>query len=243
MFKAIGWLLSLLNETPQIARILGVPVKVHTLTIAMLVFAGLSDPSDLWILGVLYASVVAHEYGHAVVARHYQMTLKDIVLYPFGGILSIEPHGQRGLSVMLVSIAGPLISVVIGLSLLIPLSLGYECHESVTYISKINFTLAAFNMLPFFPLDGSGVVQGIYDWWNDRRFSHLPEDFREALQMHFRRRAIRVISAVGFAGGVALLFTGYSTIIGIFVMLLSFTRFCFPEAGEKKSEARLETES
>ena len=107
---------------------------------------------------LLFASVVAHEFGHALVAQAEGIPVKRITLCIFGGIASLErAPGTPGADCK-IALVGPIVSGIIGgtswmvgLALLAPSPLA---GELITYLGAANLLLAGFNLIPGFPLDG-----------------------------------------------------------------------------------------
>lgn len=162
----------------------------------------------------LFACVVAHELAHVVVARSYGIRTVDIVLFAFGGVSRMEKVGATPGAEAQISVAGPLISICLGIicAAAAPLfpdkSLAYAI---VTYLAIINVALAAFNFLPAYPVDGGRLVHALA--W------HLTRDRLRATHL-----AVKVSIAAGAlmaAGGLALLFTGY-VVDGVWIALLSW---------------------
>ncbi|WP_366657577.1 site-2 protease family protein [Fodinicurvata sp. EGI_FJ10296] len=145
-----------------------------------------------WSMGViglfgLAASIVAHELAHAVVARRYDMPIRSITLFIFGGVAEMEREPPTAKGEFLMAIAGPIMSLVVaflfwaaagfsggGLS-------GAGSSETLTgqpgvspiglvlgYVAFINLLLAVFNMVPAFPLDGGRVLRSaLWAWKGD----------------------------------------------------------------------------
>ena len=154
-----------------------------TWTLATGVFPGQYpslDHATYWIMGVVCAlgllvSIVLHELSHSLVARRFGMPIGGITLFVFGGIAQMEdqPPGPRAEALM--AVAGPVSSALIGAVLLwlhsvaaesIPLPAAGVLH----YLGLINLILAAFNMLPAFPLDGGRLLRaGLWAWKGDVR--------------------------------------------------------------------------
>lgn len=112
-----------------------------------------------------YASLLAHELSHAFVARHHGVSVKGIVLWLFGGVAQLEGDTPDARAELQVAAAGPAMSLgiaavaavlawfldLIGAS---PLMVA-----AVSWLAGINALLAAFNLLPAFPLDGGRILR------------------------------------------------------------------------------------
>jgi Zn-dependent protease len=110
----------------------------------------------------LFGSIVFHEMSHALVARRYGIVIRGITLFIFGGVaeLEAEPGSARG--ELLMAIAGPVASLLLGLLLFLLAGL-WPAVPAVAgvfrYLELINWTLAIFNLVPAFPLDGGRVLR------------------------------------------------------------------------------------
>lgn len=125
------------------------------------------SPSVYWLTGVLtsllfFASVLAHELGHSVVALRTGLPVRSITLFIFGGVAQIAREPSRPSQEFLIAVAGPLVSVALGtlFGLLAqaapsPSPLG----ALAGWLARINFLLALFNLLPGFPMDGGRIVR------------------------------------------------------------------------------------
>lgn len=114
---------------------------------------------------LLFASVIAHELGHSLVARRYGVPVKDITLFIFGGVSSLEREPKTPGAEFLIAVIGPVVSLVLGIVfwlLSLPLRgispLGFSLFN---YLGTANMALAIFNLLPGFPLDGGRVLRAI----------------------------------------------------------------------------------
>lgn len=156
----------------------GVPVRFHFtfwLVVVWLIYLGASGSQSAagnltYVFG-LFCSVLLHEAGHSVAARHYGIGTKEIVMLPLGGIarLARQPKPAEELWVAL---AGPLVNLLLGSALLgwayaqgggISLRHWLEASDSTlgSRLSVANLILAGFNLLPAFPMDGGRVLRSL----------------------------------------------------------------------------------
>ncbi len=128
-------------------------------------------PATAWALGavsalLLFASVVAHEYGHAIVARRRGVEVEGIDLWLLGGVARMRGEARRPEDELAYAIAGPAVTLVIGLvfgalALAVPRASAPELHALLVYQALINAILLGFNLLPAFPLDGGRVLRAL----------------------------------------------------------------------------------
>ncbi len=160
------------------------------------------DAATYWALGIVtsllfFVSVLLHEMGHSWIAQRNGIAVNSITLFIFGGVAQIAREPDRPGTEFRIAIAGPAVS----LSLFVIFSaLNFVSRPIVPiaaptrYLAYINFALAAFNMIPGWPLDGGRVLRAAV-WARTRSFS----------------RATRV---AGFSGQlVAFAFMGFGLLM------------------------------
>ena len=161
---------------------------------------GLGDGTYLAMAAVaaalFFASLLAHEMGHALQARREGMEIDGITLWVFGGVARFHGRFPSGGAELRIAAAGPLVSLVLGVvftGLALVLALGPEVDGVLFWVGQINFTLLVFNLLPALPLDGGRILRAIL--WQRRG------DFGSATRTAARlgRFFGQVLIAVGLA--------------------------------------------
>lgn len=111
---------------------------------------------------LLGASVLVHELSHTLVALRLGLPVRRIVLQLLGGVSEIEREPESAGRELAVAVAGPLLSLVLGLvgvGLTHLLDAGGIAHTLAASLAFTNFVVAVFNMLPGLPLDGGRVLR------------------------------------------------------------------------------------
>ena len=161
----------------KIASVWGIPIELH-ITFILLIVAVLilSIPTmqfyTFFIVLFLFVFVVFHELAHSVVARHYGIKVRKIILYPIGGVSEIEEIPDNPSQEWRMAIAGPLTSLVLGAALLLVSIVVLRQTVSintfttitdnfVTNLATLNILLGAFNLIPAFPMDGGRVFRAL----------------------------------------------------------------------------------
>ena len=165
----------------KIGRFAGIDVYLHTTFLLLIGWVGFSywmqtrevssTVEGVAFVLALFASVVLHEYGHALTARRYGIKTRDITLLPIGGLARLERMPDKPIQEFWVALAGPLVNVVISVVLfaylvvtntLAPLNgLSLTGGPFVERLMSVNLTLMLFNLLPAFPMDGGRVVRSL----------------------------------------------------------------------------------
>jgi Zn-dependent protease len=171
-----------MKASMNLGKILGIPIGLNYswfLVFTLLLFSLSSGyfpaeyprlTTDAYVLMaavttiLFFVSVLLHELGHSVIAIRNGISVKGITLFIFGGVAQIGSQPQTPGVEFRMAIAGPLTSLGLG-----ALFAGiYWLAQPYTYLAapslylmRINLTLALFNMIPGFPLDGGRVLRAI----------------------------------------------------------------------------------
>jgi Zn-dependent protease/CBS domain-containing protein len=119
---------------------------------------------------LLFTSLLLHELGHALQARREGMTTEGITLWLFGGVASFRGSFPGPGAEFRIAIAGPSVSLVLGLLFAGAAALGGlpETVDGVAFwLGYVNIALLVFNLLPALPLDGGRVLRSAL--WRLRR--------------------------------------------------------------------------
>src|SRR5439155_7252679 len=128
---------------------------------------------------LFFASVLAHELAHSLVAQAQGLPVRTITLFLFGGVSNIQREPRAPRVEFLMAIVGPLTSIVLGGIFLVlgGLSTGTVARVAMPsraglaqlsplaiillWLGQINILLGLFNLIPGFPLDGGRVLRSI----------------------------------------------------------------------------------
>ena len=187
--------------------------------------ASLSAGSTPFVLGSaaaigLFAGVVFHELGHSLVAMRYGYPIDSITLWFLGGIAQLTETPEDWRQEFAVAIAGPIVSVAVGAVsylgfLAVPESFG-AARFVLAYLAVANVVLAAFNLLPGFPMDGGRVLRAL-----------LARDRTHA-------RATKLAADVGKAFAVLL---GIAGLFSGNIVLIAIAFFIYISAGGEAQQA------
>lgn len=209
-----------MDSTIRLGRIRGIEIGINYtwLVVFALVTASLAlaffpqivpglGILEYWLLGaaasvLLFGSVLVHELSHSIVAQQLGIQVKSITLFIFGGVSNIQGEPKRPRDEALMAAAGPGASIGIGLVLFglwFLLGDGNAPLASLLgYLWLINFLLAAFNLIPGFPLDGGRVFRSIV--WA------ATDNFERATRI--AARVGQVVAYLFIFGGLFIIFTG-----------------------------------
>ncbi len=230
-----------------IARVAGIEIKIHATFFLILLLGAIQwgGPNGfigsffgILLMALLFFCVVLHELGHSLVAKYFGLPVSEIVLLPIGGVSRMEKNPQKPLHELLLSISGPLVNVIIAgvlvaaagasgtLSSLNAKGLvsGQPLSPSPSvllgWLLAANVTLALFNLVPAFPMDGGRALRAIL--WMFVGFT----------------KATRIASAFGQL--LAFAFGLYAVLSGHFLLAL-IALFIYLGAGQEWTEERART--
>ncbi len=165
-------------------------------------------------VAVFFASLVAHEFGHALQARREGVAIDGITLWVFGGVAKLAGPFPTPEAELRIALAGPAVSLVLGvvfLAVAALLPLPAAADGVVHWLGNTNLVLLAFNMLPALPLDGGRVLRALL--WRSRRDFRAATRTAAALGRGFGQGLIVLgvlaVVAGGGASGVWLAFIGW----------------------------------
>ena len=165
----------------KLCRVAGIPIYVHwtfVILLGSLMIGYWVQSHDLltalagggFILS-LFGCVVLHELGHALIARRFGVSTSDITLLPIGGVARLQSIPERPVQELLIALAGPAVNVVIAglLFIVFHVSLPGDVTNQEHLVREpfwpkileVNAFLAAFNLLPAFPMDGGRVLRAV----------------------------------------------------------------------------------
>ena len=178
--------------------------------------------AQLWITGLItallfFASLLLHELAHSLMAQHLGAKVARITLFIFGGVSQMTHEPKDPGSEFKISVVGPLTSIVLGLGFL-ALYRGLKLMDMprlwsapCLLVGEINLLLAAFNMLPAFPLDGGRVLRSIlwHTWGSLERATRAASTAGRWFGYLMIGFGIMQLMAGQFTGGLWMLALGW----------------------------------
>jgi Zn-dependent protease/CBS domain-containing protein len=232
-----------MNKSLRLFTVKGIDIRVH-LTFPLillwaayqfaLVFGGLSGALfGVTAIIILFILVTLHELGHSFAARMYGVPVEQIVLSPIGGVAQLKRMPENPAQEMVIAIAGPTVNFLMAFviaavgyiygldfrSLIITFSVAESATLAalISYVFISNLFLAAFNLIPAFPMDGGRILRALL-----------------ALRLEYSQ-ATNIAATVGRI--VAILFGIYGLINGgLFMIFIAF--FIFMAAGQEARYSR-----
>jgi Zn-dependent protease/CBS domain-containing protein len=223
----------------KIGSIAGVEIKIHLSLLIILVlltylfyvspqpygFIGFSTNIRLFLSLLsaisLFIAVLLHELAHSFVAMRYGISVKAIVLFIFGGLSVMEKMPKEPRKELFISLAGPLTSLLIGIVGYLLSTFPVKTVSSFFFLfSYFNIILAAFNLIPAFPMDGGRILRSLLA----RRMSYV--------------RATRIAAEVGKILAVFMGITGILVFYNPWLILIAF--FIYIGASEEERITTIE---
>lgn len=172
--------------------------------------------TDRWVIGMaaavgLFASVTLHELGHSWVAMRYDIEVESITLWILGGLASLSEMPREWNREFWIAIAGPVTSLLVGGACIgalavIPASATVVVF-AVGFLAVINVMLAAFNLVPAFPMDGGRILRALLA--RDRSYV----------------RATKIATTAGTAFAIVFVFLGVVSFSPILILVALFIYF------------------
>ncbi|MFZ1703629.1 MAG: site-2 protease family protein [Saprospiraceae bacterium] len=170
----------------------------------------------------IFACVVFHEFGHALMAKKFNVVTRDIILSPIGGVARLESLPKNPFQELMIAFAGPAVNLVIAAILIPILYFGFDTGwprlddfkydkpvEFFKYLAFVNVGLFMFNLVPAFPMDGGRILRSIL-----------------AMQMD-KVKATKIASSIGKVIAILFIIVGIFfqhltlSFIGIFIFLMA----------------------
>lgn len=228
----------------SVGRIFGVDLRIHWTFFLLPLFVWYTEYAahgtanegrGLALVAIMFACVLAHEFGHALVARRSGVRAKSIILLPIGGITQLDDSQPVDLKAVpdpaspklepwkrdiLIALAGPLTNLLVALvsaAILLmfvphldlwtwPFMRSGNLPRSLVWI---NLYIAGFNLLPAYPMDGGRVLRALFS--------------RHMDPIQATRRAV----SIGQAFATLFILTGmllpnyWLTLVGLFLFIAS----------------------
>jgi len=110
---------------------------------------------------LFFLSLLLHELGHAIQARHEGMQIEGITLWLFGGVARFRGMFPSAGAEFRIAVAGPFVTLVLSavFYLLALLPTSQAVHGVLAWLGYANLLLLAFNLVPALPLDGGRLLR------------------------------------------------------------------------------------
>ena len=163
----------------NIGKIAGIDIKIHLTFFLLLIWIGFSTlfsggtavdvVTEVLFILTLFLCVVLHELGHSLTAKRFGYPTRDINLLPIGGLARLESLPEDPKEEMLVAAAGPAVNVLISILIFVALVISGTFAPPLNFtvlldnfwlrLLLVNISLAVFNFIPAFPMDGGRVLR------------------------------------------------------------------------------------
>ncbi len=233
----------------RIARIAGIEISIHYTWILIFVLITWSlaagyfpeefpgwDPAVYWITSLiaailLFFSVLFHEFAHSLMAKSRGLPVKSITLFLLGGISNLESEPEKPGVEFAIAIIGPLSSLALAAIFWGVDRIGWApegpVKATVDYLVLVNILLAAFNILPGFPLDGGRVLRSLI--WG------ATNDLKKATNI--ASTVGQIFGWIMIAAGVFIALTG-QLLNGVWLVFIGWFLNTSAEAARRELELR-----
>lgn len=204
-----------MSASLKIGSVWGIPIRLHVSLLVLLVLVAIAAATvgglegivwNLAVLVIVFSSIALHELAHSLVALRKGCRVREITLLFIGGAAQMEEIPRRPSDEIQMALAGPLLSLALaalglGLGPRLPLpplmpSLWRPYPINLAeFAGQINLTLALFNLLPAFPMDGGRILRALLA----RRIGRLPATF---VASRLGRLAAIIMGLVAFRYGL-----------------------------------------
>ena len=184
----------------RIGTLFGFPIDINIsfvilLALVLLFWGGISG---VLVVLLAFASVLLHELGHALVARHLGVAVAGIELHIFGGAAKMASQPKTANDEVLIAAAGPAVSFALGgIGFMLGTITGWGV---LSLLGWINLVLGGFNLVPALPMDGGRILRALLT----RKY-----DFARATEI-----------AIKLARGFAIAFGLLGLVTGAWVLLI-----------------------
>jgi Zn-dependent protease len=189
-----------------VGEVAGIAVSIHATFLLLIVWFAIAywfEVGSIWRVAsgvalflLLFGCVLLHELGHALMARRFGVSTREITLLPIGGIARFDRMPDEPRQSVWITLAGPAVNVAIAAALFAVLRLAgvWEPVAQITItngpfferLMLVNLSLAAFNMLPAFPMDGGRVLRALLATrLDDRRATRIAAQLGQAMAIVF----------------------------------------------------------
>ena len=245
------------RQTLTLGRLFDIRVGVHVSWLALYAFMtvafargiGMLPSPEAYAFGALcalalFASVIAHELAHALVARRYGIRTNAITLFLFGGVATLDEEPSSPKADAVVALAGPALSAllaVLAFAVVFVLEravgdpgLNQSLGLLVSYVALANAVLAAFNLIPAYPMDGGRVLRALV--WTCSRDRDAATTIASRVGMVFA--LLFVAAGVLAAAATHDVLNGWCAVLGAFLLRQAWAQ----ERAARASHRRRTTE-
>ena len=219
----------------KLATIFNIPVEINYswfIVVGLIIFTltqgyfpntdpGL-EPIIYWLMAIisascLFASLLAHELAHSIVAKRNQLPIHGITLFIFGGVAHMSQEPSSPAVEFKMAIAGPAMSFFLALlffgldTILASLGVSGPITSMVQYLFIINVFVGLFNLIPGFPLDGGRILRSIlWHFYRDvRKATAIASGFGKTFALLLMLFGLLNLFHNNLLSGIWLIFIGF----------------------------------